>query len=261
MSGHYYQSRVLLLSSMVVLLSACASMKTTTVRENPEFANANRPVKTVALLRPEVDVTRITFTGENDHDTLAEEDIRGKVCITMQGSLEQHGYQVKTELIDQLNGDNKQLNFDFEQLKAAYAQASKELYAKRNVPEQEANNFKVGIGPVANRFASASGADALLYIRYAGFTKTGGQIAKDIIAASLIGALTGVVAVPASQGGSVEVALIDGVSGDVLWTNTYAGPGGGAPIFQNILASLPQSNGVTFVEKESLTVPAIKSAQ
>lgn len=255
MSVHFHKSRVLLLSLMVVMLAACANIKTTTVRENPEFANAKRSVKTVALLRPEVEVTRIAFTGENDHDTSAEDDIRGKMCTTMQGALEQHGYQVKTELIDQLSGDNKQLNFDFEQLKTAYTQASKELYAKRNVPEQESANFNVGVGPVANTFAITSGADALLYMQYVGFTKTGGQITKDILAAALIGALTGTAPVPAAQGGSVEVALIDGASGDVLWTNTFAGPMAGAPIFQNILANLPQSSSTTIAEPD-LSPPA-----
>ena len=260
MSLHFHQLRILLLSSMIVLLSACASMKTTTVRENPDFASAKRSVRTVALLRPEVEVTRIAFTGENDHDTSAEEDIRGKMCTTLQGALEQHGYQVKIQLIDQLNGDNKQLNFDFEQFKTAYTQASKELYAKRNVSEQESANFRVGVGPVANTFAVASGADALLYIHYVGFTKTGGQIAKDIFAAALIGVLTGSAPVPAAQGGSVEVALIDGVSGDILWTNTFAGPMAGTPIFQNILTSLPQSNSAALVESDPSKTLA-KSAQ
>lgn len=256
MSMHCHQSRVLLLSLTVALLAACTSMKTTTVRGNPDFTSAKRSVKTVALLRPEVEVTRIAFTGENDHDTSAEEDIRGKMCTTLQSALEQHGYQVKTALIDQLNGENKQLNFDFEQLKTAYTQASKELYAKRNVPEQESTNFKVGVGPVANAFAITSGADALLYMRYVGFTKTGGQITKDILAAALIGALTGTAPVPAAQGGSVEVALIDGASGDVLWTNTFAGPMAGTPIFQNILASLPQSSSADFAEAASSITPA-----
>lgn len=255
------QARILLLASMVFLLSACAQMKTTTIRENPDFANAKRSVKTVALLRPEVEITRIAFTGENDRDTSAEEDIRGKMCTTLQDALEQHGYLVKTELIDQLNGDNKELNFDFEQFKTAYAQASKELYAKRNVPEQESTSFRVGIGPVANTFANVGNADALLYTHYVGFTKTQGQIAKDILAAALIGALTGSAPVPAAQGGSVEVALIDGASGDVLWTNTFGGPMAGAPLFQNILASLPQSNGTEAAPPDASISPAKAAVQ
>jgi hypothetical protein len=231
----------LLLVIIIAMVSACSSMKTTSVRENPDFASAKRTIRSIAILRPEVEVTRIAFTGDNDHDASAEDDIRGKLCVTMQDTLKARGYEVKDQLIDQLNGDDKQLNFDFEQLKTAYTQVSKELYAKRLVSEQEVATFKVSVGSVANTFAVAGKADALLYSRYAGFTKTQGQIAKDIVAASLIGVLTGVVAVPAPQGGTVEVALIDGTSGDVLWANTLSGPMAGTPFFESILTSVPQS--------------------
>lgn len=67
--------------------------------------------------------------------------------------------------------------------------------------------------------AEKSGADALFIIEYGGFRKTGGKIAQETTANVLLALLTGSYAIPVPEGSAVEVALIDMVSGDVLWTN------------------------------------------
>ena len=68
-----------------------------------------------------------------------------------------------------------------------------------------------------------AGADALIIANYQGFDKSSGLMAKEITSSVLLGALTGVYYAPAKSGGRIELSLIDGVSGDVLWSNVFGG--------------------------------------
>lgn len=227
---------MLALFAAVVVASGCA---TTSVRQHPEFAAAKRTVKTVAVLPPEVEFRQIVFTGENERDSLREATISSELSSAVQTALEQRGYTANMDLQDRLKEGDKQFNFDYEQLKTAYAQASKELYQRNQVTVDESAKFKVGLGPIANAFTAASGADALVLVRYWGFDKSGGQVTKEIIAGALLGVLTGFVAIPGKSGSRLEVAVVDGVSGEVLWANTLGGPSTPAAILQRAVATLP----------------------
>jgi hypothetical protein len=139
----------------------------------------------------------------------AEQEIHDRLSADLRSILQQRGYTVNTDLLERLNvGDDKQFGFEYEQLKTAYTGASKELYEKRLVTVEESKKFKVGVGPIANVFAAGSGADALVLRRYAGFDKSKGQKAKEVVATVLLAVLTGVVARSGSSGGSIEIALI-----------------------------------------------------
>jgi hypothetical protein len=107
------------------------------------------------------------------------------------------------------------------------------------VLEQQSKTFKVGVGPIANLFAVAGGADALVLTRYFGFDKSGGQRAKEVVANVLPAVLTHVAASSPGAGGRVEVGLVDGMSGDVLWTNKFAAPEPAGTILQRALEALP----------------------
>lgn len=91
---------------------------------------------------------------------------------------------------------------------------------------------------------------------------------KDIIAGALLGLLTGTAVVPAQEGAALEVALIDGTTGDVLWVNRgrNAGPGalghGAATMVENILTRLPGDEKVFTVQRDDSsgeTAPATHS--
>lgn len=209
---------------ILVLLLTLSGCSVTSVRQHPEFANGKRKIQVIAVLPPDVEYRHLVFTGENERDPKIENEIAKALETDISSALESHGYSTKADILKKISEGDKQFNFAYEQLKGAYMQAAKELYAQQMVQVTESDKFKVGIGPIANPFAAACNADALFFARYSGFDKSTGLITKDIVASALLGALTGSYYVPASNGGRIDLALIDGVTGDVLWTNNAGGP-------------------------------------
>jgi hypothetical protein len=79
-----------------------------------------------------------------------------------------------------------------------------------------------GLGPAVNRSADHADVDGLVFAKMAGFKKSGGEIAKDVTMTIMIAVATlgSVVAIQPSKGASLQVALVDGATGDILWANT-----------------------------------------
>lgn len=225
-----------------VLVASTAGCAMTPVRQHPDFASGKRKIQVVALLPPDVEYRHLVFTGENERDLPREQAISQELASALESSLQAKGYAVKTDLLKQLESGNKQFNFDFEQIKNAYTQATKELYAYPMVQVDESNKFKVGLGPIVNPFAASCGADALLLVRYGGFDKSSGLVAKEIVGSALLAVLTRAYYVPVKNGGRIELALIDGVTGDVLWSNNSGGavaPGASLNLAISKLPTLP----------------------
>lgn len=227
---------------IVSLVSGCAMM--TPIRQHPDFANAARQVQTVAILPPDVEYLRIVFTGDNERQTDKEQTITQELQEGLETALKKKQYTLRPWLSDKQKAANKNVSFDLQQVRTAYNEAAKQLFEKP-ANEEESKNYRVSLGPVVNPVASLVNAEALLYVRYNGFQKSGGQQTKDIVAGALLGVLTGVMPVYAAEGSVLEVALIDGATGDVLWANRGGNQGPGGLGFQapamaeNILTRLP----------------------
>jgi hypothetical protein len=221
---------------LVATLSGCAM---TSVRQHPDFANGERKIKVVAILPSEVEFRHLVFTGENERDPEREKSIASEIESGMATALQGRGYAAKMDVIEKSQSGDKEFNFQLEQFRSAYVQASKELYARAMVEEDESTKFKVGVGPIANPFAAVAGADALMIASYQGFDKSSGLMAKEITTSVLLAALTGVYYGPAQSGGRIELSLIDGVSGNVLWSNASAGPVSAYATLSSATAPLP----------------------
>jgi hypothetical protein len=221
---------------LAATLSGCAM---TTVRQHPDFASGKRKINVVAILPTEVEYRHLVFTGENERDPEREKSIASQLESDMVAALQSRGYKAKLDVVEKTHAGDKEFNFQLEQLRSAYVQVAKELYARGMVEEGESTKFKVGVGPLANTFAAIAGADALIIANYQGFDKSSGLMAKEITTSALLGALTGVYYAPAKSGGRVELSLIDGVSGDVLWSNASAGPVSANNSLASAMARLP----------------------
>lgn len=236
---------------LVAMLSGCGSL--TSVRQHPDFASGKRKINVIAILPAEAEYRHLVFTGENERDSAREKTIVSAIESDMAAALQSRGYQAKLDVVEKARSGDKEFNFQLEQLRSAYVQVAKELYARGMVEEGESTKFKVGVGPLANSFAAIAGADALMIANYQGFDKSPGLMAKEITTSALLGALTGVYYAPAKSGGRVELSLIDGVSGDVLWSNASAGPVSASSSLTNAMVRLPvvPSAGDTKVASDS----------
>lgn len=211
---------VLAILLALVLATGCSY---TPVREHPDFASAARKVQKVAVLPPDVEYVLLVLTGDNERLPEEEAKVRQSLAGSLPGLLEKRGYVARELSPEKVQAVIKDANFTIEQAKTAYREVSKQLYERGLVTEDESTQFRVSIGPIGNAVAEAVDAEAFLFVRYAGFKKSEGLIAKEVVANALLGALTGVVAIPAATGASMEMALVDATTGDVLWSNRGLG--------------------------------------
>jgi len=221
----------------------CAPMMTS-VRQHPDFASTKRTVRVIAVLPLDVEHYLINFNTSNERDVDKEIEIRAQLSENIKVELEKRGYAVKTDLTAQVSGADGQFSAEYEKLATAYAQASKELYARKSVPVSDSAKFNVSVGSTPGAFVAADGADALFVARYSGFEKSGARVMRDALIGAFIGlgasratrssSSSGGKSAPqplpprvwassesAQYGRAIEVALIDGASGEVLWANTY----------------------------------------
>lgn len=227
--------------AIAALMSACA---TTTVRQHPDFASGKRKITIVAVMPADVEYRNLVFTGENERDPEREKAIATEIETGMSTVLQKLGYTPKSGLLDKAQAGDREFNFQLEQIRGAYGLISKDLYARPQLPVEESTKFRLGVGPLANTFAAQSGADALIFARYHGFTKSDGLIAKEVVASALLAALTGAYYIPIRSSGQIELSLIDGVSGDVLWSNVAGGQQGSLAILDGVSARLPPGPAV-----------------
>ncbi|MBI4754024.1 MAG: hypothetical protein HY778_01060 [Betaproteobacteria bacterium] len=213
----------LLLIGLALLAGGCATH--TTTRAHPDFAAGKRQVRTVALLPADAEQVKLVFTGENERDRDFEQSAGTELRATAHALLVGAGYEVRNTVSDKIEGGDKNAAFEYEQFKEAYNRASRELYKTASVSQAESRGFNVSLGASVNTLAALADADALLFARYRGFSKSGGMVAKDIVAGTLLALATGVMVVAPKAGGAVEVALVDGVTGNVLWSNVARAPG------------------------------------
>jgi hypothetical protein len=118
--------------------------------------------------------------------------------------------------------EDVELRFAATQAKKAADQALTEMYATIPMRKSEALNYKRSLGPEINQFADRVEAEALLFVRYTYMTKSGGEIAKDVafsvlLLAATLGNATVIGPVTLAR---VDVCLVDGATGDVLFANT-----------------------------------------
>lgn len=237
---------------LLVALSGCA---TTSVRQHPDFASGERKIKVVAILPVEVEYRHLVFTGENERDAEREQSIAREIESGMSVVLQRNGYVAKTDVLDKARSGDKEFNFQLEQLNGAFVQVAKELYAQPMVQVEQSNKFKVGVGPLANTFSAIAGADALVLTRYQGFDKSSGLMTKEVFSSVLFASLTGSISVPAKRGGQIELSLIDGVTGEILWSNTASGPVGAFANLENAMAKLPPAQVTTASKVDLEEVP------
>jgi hypothetical protein len=216
------RSTVILLATLgaLVVASGCSY---TPVRTHPDFASAARKVQKVAVLSPDVEYTLLVLTGDDERLPEEERKVRQSLVSALPTLLEKRGYVARELTPERVEAIVKDANFTIEQAKTAYREASKRLYERDLVTEDEAGKFRVSIGPIGNAVAEAVDAEAFLFVRYAGFKKSEGLIAKEVVANAMLGVLTGVIVVPVATGASMEMALVDATTGDVLWSNRGLG--------------------------------------
>jgi hypothetical protein len=196
------------LAVIALFVSACATKPPPPLPPHPEVVSLLRKVQSIAILSPQVEYTRIVFTGENERLPLMEKNVSDTLLAELESTIGGQ-YIIRKPPEDQPEERKREMEFEVQQLRAAFATRVKMSSVEEE--EKPTTRPRVTVGAAATALASRFDADAILLSRYSGFQKSGGQKAKDIMAGAVLGV------VHAAEGGVVEVALIDGTTGELLW--------------------------------------------
>jgi hypothetical protein len=214
---HDYRGLLVLLALCALSPSACMTM----ARVHPELEARRSRITRVAVLPPETKFVLVTFKGDNPRMSAEEDSAKAVLPGMIATKLREHGL-----VVDETGAtSNSDLRFQATELQATFDQALGDLFAA--APGTKPIQTSRSLGTQAARVADPLGVDALAVVRVEGYTKSGGEIAKDY-AKSVVGTvltLGVLVPIPSPASGAAMVCgLVDGSTGDVLWTNATRAP-------------------------------------
>lgn len=232
-----YQS-ILIIS--IIYLSGCAG--NSSVRLHPQLQEELIGINSVAIAPPEISIEEQALDGVNQKMKEREEEILGEMIAIANESLVEKGFRIiEYDFAGEISR-NEDFAYNINQVREGYNEARKILYMDDNKSNNDKQEYSANVGPVVNNLSQKTGADSFLLINYSGIKKSGGSVAKDIAVGVILGLLTGYAPVSAMEASYVEVALIDGNSGDVLWSNYSHGQYLNSIILSRAMQELPVKN-------------------
>ncbi len=232
-------ARAIGIAVCIVLLAACATKPTTTAREHPDIDTALLDVERVVVAPAIVSIERIVFSGENERLTAQEARIAAELEAATAVALGARGYEVVPFDFNAAREADADLAFALNQVTEAFNRVKGDMQLGRAIPEEKKRQFAESLGEAVNQVADAADADAVVIVQFGGFDKSGGQQAKEMASSILLGVLLGSTAIQPSEGSYVEVALVDGVTGNLLWADAAGAAKLGSELVVRALASVP----------------------
>lgn len=224
--------------SLLILAAGCA---TTTTRTHPELDEQLNHIDTVVIAPPRVEITYLTLTGENERLLEQERLIGNELLALAESRLIEEGFEVLPFDFETAMKENDDFAYTVTQVREGFDKAKEDLRLGRMISPDQASKLTVSLGEAVNTVSAWTGADAILLLRYQGFDKSGGHMAKDVATSVLVAVLTAGMMFPmqAAEGAITEAALIDGATGEVLWADVKYGPLN-AKVAGNTMQSLPK---------------------
>lgn len=171
----------------------------------------------MAITPPKVEVYKVTFQGDQKIMFDVIPSISEWVVEELKATLEKRGYQIQMVRVDDpAAAADPSLKSTLFTVQGLFDQRIKE--SKKGLFTL-LRKFKQGVGPDINVLADRSQSDAVIFVRCFGYKKTGGEIAKDWAQSLLIGAATlgNMVVIPYPSATVVQLGVVDGDTGDILW--------------------------------------------
>lgn len=198
------------LAALLCVTCACADRPLPPLPRPPPKLDA---VKKIGIMPVEGTVTRIVFTGENEELGANVEVATIAVTESLQRVLAAHGFESELIALDEaLFAEKPELRFAATQLQQT---------ADTQIPTAIDTGSSPGVHALlseADQLAALVDADVLLFARYIGFTKSGGEVAKDVLLTIVAFVFTlGGLYIRPKSGGMVAIWAVDASTGEQLY--------------------------------------------
>ncbi len=218
------------------IATGCAS---TGVLRHADLNEHLLEIDTVVIAPPVVSIEYVAFDSLNERMREEEERIRRSLVNVAESALYDHGYDVVEFDFEQALDEDSEFAFRVELLRHEFGFIRRELRENPNKPEGSMDSFRSSVGSIANSLSEKSGADAIFLMHYNGFQKSTGLIVKDATVALAVGVFTGITLVSPQNGATVELVMIDGTTGNVLWADVRGAAGLNAQATKASMEDLP----------------------
>jgi hypothetical protein len=218
MRGHRASSRRI--AGLVLVLLACAGCYTT-ARRAPNFEKRRARIRSVAVIPPDVEVIEHAFKGSGRRLREAEDQVRLNVALMTARLLTERGVAAKQASLEESALKEKpDLRFKLTQMQTAFAREMGKAYQHETMRRSKAFKSEHTLGPSVNVFADRDQVDGLVFVRVRGVRQSEGQRSFVLFTDTLFAVATGVWQDPGSgEAAIVQIGLVDGTTGDVLWSD------------------------------------------
>jgi hypothetical protein len=237
-----------------LILTGCSSLPNITTREHTDLEVHLEKIERVVIVPPQVVIELINIDGDNERLSEKETTVSDTIVQQTSSMLVQQGYELVTFDFDQAVQDDPELAYQITQISQSYEQAKQDLQAGRPVTEANKRSYEATMGKAVISVAAKADADAVCLLHYSGFKKSKAMVSKDVGTSVLVGLVTLGYMVPVytRAGALFEAALVDGVTGDVLWMDMNSGPLN-TSIADPVLMTLPKDIDVSAAASEGMT--------
>ena len=210
-------SRHCLLLIFVLIFTGCSVP--TKVRVHPEFVKHPEKTQSISILPVDCFVETMNLSDANGQDQEREHQIIEQISAVIPGLLTSQRYAVSTYEMPEDTLLAEALHSNYDALKKEYFRSIPIMYAEPKTSWEDIASYPTNISAENLSLLHESESDALLYIRYTGFKRSGGSMAAGVAGGVALGLLTGYAVVPLPENGVMQAALIDCETGNILWNN------------------------------------------
>ena len=200
-----------------LLLAACSTTKPSL----PEAQLAKlHSLRKVAILPPQVEVYSVAVGGAKEQLTQQELQVTNELIDSVRQQLADQGRDAQATGVGTKKADDAEQLFRDTWLRETYDRIAQGLHP---APPTTAAAFAADLGAEAKAVTQELGADGLILIRCHAEQRTRGSVAGEMATKLLVGIATaGMFMPPGDPAGTivVDAALVDGGSGNVVWSNT-----------------------------------------
>jgi len=206
--------------TLLFLLIACVAY--TTIRQHPDFKGRIAKTKTVMILTPDVEIIRGSSIDTGIQLPEEAKQLTGDLSLHLGVELSHYGFEVKGRQVQNpISHDLTDSQAQTITIKRMYEQLRIAMY-RGAMTEPDAKAYRYNLGSEAIALAKQAQTDSLIFARLRVFERPGADIAAEMGKNVLIGMMTlGVVVLPKDPSGwaELQVTLVDGTTGDVMWGN------------------------------------------
>lgn len=204
-----------LLLAALLLSSACAAPRTT-IRHSPDYTAILREQGVLTVLSPEVSVNTVNIGNQKERMYDYEYHLEDVIAKELTAALKSKGYEVTS--LRKADIHKQQLSRTLMEMRNEYNIARNSLYTPLTMEETNAFSIRKHLGERTIIFGEKTNSNLLVLVDYSGSIKTNGARAKDFAMDMLLGTQSS----SSVDGSTLIVGIVDGLTGNLLWSNITA---------------------------------------